>query len=91
MNGKPNPEPYLRGAEILGVPATECVVFEDSASGTKSGRAAGCTVIGTTFSHSIEELSAAHYLVTDLTGITVELLRGDEWITLHFTPLAVPA
>ena len=90
-NGKPNPEPYLRGAEILGVPATECVVFEDSASGTKSGRAAGCTVIGTTFSHSIEELSAAHYLVTDLTGITVELLRGDEWITLHFTPLAVPA
>jgi sugar-phosphatase len=89
VNGKPNPEPYLRGAEILGLPAADCVVFEDSASGTKAGRAAGCTVIGTTFSHSIEELSAAHYLVTDLTGIQVEVLPGDEGLALHFTPLAV--
>jgi sugar-phosphatase len=88
-NGKPHPEPYLRGAEILGFPASDCVVFEDSASGTKAGRAAGCTVIGTTFSHSTAELSAAHYLVTDLTGISVEVLRGDAGLALRFTPLAV--
>jgi mannitol-1-/sugar-/sorbitol-6-phosphatase len=88
-HGKPDPEPYLLGAEILGLPAADCVVFEDSASGTKAGRAAGCTVIGTTFSHSIEELSAAHYLVTDLTGIQVEVLPGEEGIALHFTPLTV--
>jgi len=88
-NGKPHPEPYLRGAEILGFPASDCVVFEDSGSGTKAGRAAGCMVIGTTFSHTIEELAAAHYLVTDLTGIAVEVLPGDEGLALHFTPLAV--
>lgn len=88
-SGKPHPEPYLRGAEILGLPAESCVVFEDSASGTKAGRAAGCTVIGTTFSHSIEELSAAHYLVTDLTGIQVEVLPREEGLALHFTPLAI--
>jgi sugar-phosphatase len=88
-SGKPHPEPYLRGAEILGLPAADCVVFEDSASGTKSGRAAGCTVIGTTFSHSIEELSAAHYLVTDLTEIAVEVLPGDGGLALRFTPLTV--
>jgi sugar-phosphatase len=88
-NGKPHPEPYLRGAEILGLPAADCVVFEDSASGTKAGRAAGCTVIGTTFSHTIGELSAAHYLVTDLTGIQVEVLPGEEGLALRFTPLAV--
>jgi sugar-phosphatase len=92
-SGKPHPEPYLRGAEILGFAAADCVVFEDSASGTKSGRAAGCTVIGTTFSHSIEELNAAHYLVTDLTGIAVEVLPLDSpeggGLALHFTPLAV--
>ncbi|WP_263359127.1 HAD-IA family hydrolase [Acidicapsa ligni] len=87
--GKPHPEPYLRGAEILGLPASDCVVFEDSASGTKAGRAAGCTVIGTTFSHSIAELSAAHFLVNDLTAIRVEVLPGDEGLALHFTPLAV--
>jgi sugar-phosphatase len=88
-NGKPHPEPYLRGAEIIGLAASECVVFEDSASGTKAGRAAGCTVIGTTFSHSIEELDAAHYLVTDLTGVTVEVLPGDAGLALHFAPLSV--
>jgi sugar-phosphatase len=88
-NGKPQPEPYLKGAEILSLPASDCVVFEDSASGSKSGRAAGCTVIGTTFSHSIEELSAAHYLVTDLTGIAVEVLPDDQGLALHFTPLSL--
>jgi sugar-phosphatase len=88
-SGKPHPEPYLRGAEILGLPAADCVVFEESASGTKAGRAAGCTVIGTTFSHSIKELSAAHYLVTDLTAITVELLPNGAGFALHITPLAV--
>lgn len=87
--GKPNPEPYLGGAEILGLPPADCVVFEDSGSGTKAGRAAGCTVIATTFSHPVAELSAAHYLVTDLTAIAVEALPGDEEIALHFTPLAV--
>jgi sugar-phosphatase len=88
-SGKPNPEPYLRGAEILGFAAADCVVFEDSASGTKAGRAAGCMVIGTTFSHSIEELNAAHYLVTDLTGIEVEVLPDEEGLALRFTPLAI--
>jgi mannitol-1-/sugar-/sorbitol-6-phosphatase len=88
-NGKPHPEPYLRGAEILELDPRDCVVFEDSASGTKAGRAAGCTVIGTTFSHSVEELSAAHYLVTDLTGIKVELAPEDQAILLHFVPLAI--
>jgi mannitol-1-/sugar-/sorbitol-6-phosphatase len=85
--GKPNPEPFLKGAEILGLPPTDCVVFEDSASGTKAGRAAGCTVIGTTFSHRIDELGAAHYLVTDLTGIAVNVLP--DGIELTFAPLAL--
>jgi sugar-phosphatase len=88
-NGKPHPEPYLRGAEILGLPASDCVVFEDAGSGTKAGRAAGCTVIATTFSHTIEQLSAAHYIVPDLTGIQVEILPGNTGLALHFTPLAV--
>jgi mannitol-1-/sugar-/sorbitol-6-phosphatase len=88
-SGKPHPEPYMKGAEILGLPTSECVVFEDSASGTKAGRAAGCTVIGTTFSHKVEELTAAHYLVSDVTGITVDVLPGDEGLALHFAPLAI--
>jgi sugar-phosphatase len=83
--GKPHPEPFRAGAALLGFPPEECVVFEDSASGAQAGRAAGCTVIATTFSHPAESLDAAHYLVRDVTGINVETAR--EGLVLRFTPL----
>ena len=86
-DGKPHPAPYLAGAALLGFKPEECVVFEDAASGTRSGRAAGCTVIATTFSHSVESLSAAHYLIPDLTGVEVKTLPGDEGLELRFVPL----
>jgi sugar-phosphatase len=87
--GKPHPEPFLAGAALLGLKPEECVVFEDSDSGTKAGRAAGCTVVATTFSHSVESLDAAHYLVEDLSGMRVTVLGGDEGLVLGFTPMAV--
>lgn len=87
--GKPNPAPYLAGAKLLGVAPEECVVFEDANSGTKAGHAAGCTVIATTFSHSAEELSAAHYLIPDLTAVSAEVAAEDGAIALRFTPLAM--
>ena len=88
-NGKPHPMPYLRGAELLGLAPEACVVFEDSGAGAKAGRAAGCTVIATTFSHSIEDLAAAHYLVPDLTGIEVKVLPENAGLALRFQPLAI--
>jgi sugar-phosphatase len=39
--GKPDPEPYVRGAEHAGVPIGECVVFEDAPAGVAAARAAG--------------------------------------------------
>ena len=83
--GKPHPEPFLAGAALLGVEPAECVVFEDSSSGAKSGRDAGCTVVATTFSHPVETLNAAQYLVRDLTGVRVELVANS--LILQFTPL----
>ncbi len=85
--GKPHPAPYLAGAALLGFAARDCVVFEDAASGTKSGRAAGCTVIGTTFSHPLESLDAAHYVIPDVTGVSVETPPDDAGLVLRFTPL----
>jgi sugar-phosphatase len=85
-DGKPHPAPYLAGAAVLELAPEACVVFEDAASGTKAGRAAGCTVIGTTFSHSIEALSAAHYLIADVTGIAVRVLA--DGLELEFKPLS---
>ena len=86
--GKPHPEPFLAGAAMLGFAPDRCVVFEDSESGAQAGRAAGCTVIATTFSHTKESLSAAHYLIPDLTAVTAEALADREGVALHFTPLA---
>jgi sugar-phosphatase len=82
--GKPNPAPFLAGAALLGFQPEECVVFEDSASGVAAGRAAGCTVVATPFSHSIDLLCDAHYLVEDLTGVAVTVLPGDGGLQLSF-------
>jgi beta-phosphoglucomutase family hydrolase len=43
---KPDPEIYLRAAELLGVAPPNCIVFEDSHSGVQAARAAGMRVIG---------------------------------------------
>jgi len=83
--GKPNPAPYLAGAALLGFAPEECVVFEDSASGVAAGCAAGCIVVGTTFSHEAEHLECANYLVRDLAGVTASVVP--DWLALRFTPL----
>lgn len=44
--GKPSPAPYLAAARALGVPARECLVFEDTPSGAAAGHAAGAEVVG---------------------------------------------
>lgn len=86
--GKPHPEPFLAGAALLGFAPQDCVVFEDSASGAQAGRAAGCTVVATTFSHGAEQLDAAHHLVEDLAGMSVTVLPGGNGLLLSFTSLA---
>ncbi|MGC1450875.1 MAG: HAD family hydrolase [Candidatus Sulfotelmatobacter sp.] len=47
-HGKPHPEPYLKGAAILGFPPEECVVLEDVPAGVRAGKASGARVIGFT-------------------------------------------
>jgi HAD superfamily hydrolase (TIGR01509 family) len=45
-NGKPHPEPYLKGCAAVGVPTERVMVFEDSLSGVRSAVAAGTCCIG---------------------------------------------
>jgi beta-phosphoglucomutase-like phosphatase (HAD superfamily) len=44
-NGKPAPEVYLEAARLIGVPAGECLAFEDTDDGVASARAAGAAVV----------------------------------------------
>jgi sugar-phosphatase len=54
--GKPDPEPYRRGAEVLGFKQQECIVVEDAPSGAKAGKAAGSQVLGVAGLYSVEDL-----------------------------------
>jgi sugar-phosphatase len=57
--GKPGPEPYLKGAALLGVRPEDCIVLEDAPAGVESGLNAGMRVIGILSSHTAEQLSRA--------------------------------
>src|SRR5262249_46049395 len=59
INGKPDPEPYLKGAALLGFAPKDCIVIEDAPAGVKSAKAAGMMVIALTTTYSAAELSAA--------------------------------
>jgi sugar-phosphatase len=69
--GKPDPEPYRRGAELLGFDAEDCVVVEDAPSGVGAGVAAGCRVLGVLGTHSAEELKAADWVAESLDEVQV--------------------
>lgn len=69
--GKPDPEIYLKTAEILGVKPKECLVFEDSVPGIKAAKAAGMTVIALTTSHPPEKLKEADGVIDDFTQIAI--------------------
>jgi mannitol-1-/sugar-/sorbitol-6-phosphatase len=53
VQGKPHPDPYLKGASALGFPPTECVVLEDVPAGVRAGKAAGAKVIA--FKATVQE------------------------------------
>jgi beta-phosphoglucomutase-like phosphatase (HAD superfamily) len=63
QRGKPDPEPYLRAAEQLGVEPSELLVFEDTDTGVASAKAAGAYVVGLTRTLGAARLAQADLLV----------------------------
>jgi mannitol-1-/sugar-/sorbitol-6-phosphatase len=70
-NGKPHPEPYLRGAKLLGFPPVECLVMEDAPAGIQSACAAGMKVIGMASTYAAERLAAANAVVRAFSSIRI--------------------
>jgi sugar-phosphatase len=83
--GKPDPEPYRRGAELLGLAPGECVVVEDAPSGVGAGVAAGCRVLGVLGTHAPSELEGAKWLVRSLKEI--EVWGRADGVELRFAPV----
>ncbi len=84
--GKPDPEPYRRGAELLGFRPEECVVVEDAPSGVGAGKAAGCRVLAVLGTEAVEELRDADWVVGSLEGLAVR--ASAEGLELRFLPVA---
>jgi sugar-phosphatase len=82
--GKPDPEPYCRGAKLLGVQPEECLVFEDAPSGVRAGVAAGCRVLGVLGTHNADELreAGANWIVSSLTKVRTESRDGHILISI---------
>jgi mannitol-1-/sugar-/sorbitol-6-phosphatase len=73
--GKPHPQPYLKGAEILGLNPVDCIVLEDAPSGLKAARAAGCRSFGIPTTYRRDELVDATVILESLQQLSV---RKDE-------------
>jgi HAD superfamily hydrolase (TIGR01509 family) len=74
--GKPDPQPYLLAAGLLGVDPAECVVIEDSPIGVAAGAAAGCRVLAVPNpAVGVPELPRVTR-VTSLEGVNLAYLGG---------------
>ncbi|MDM7831016.1 HAD family hydrolase [Cellulomonas edaphi] len=70
---KPDPEPYLTAAELLGVPIERCVAVEDSRAGITSALASGARTVGVEVFQPVEPRPGL-VRVPDLGALTVEAL-----------------
>ena len=76
-NNKPAPDIYLKGAELLGISPSECLVVEDAKNGILAAKAAGMMQCAVTTTFSAKELSetvAPDFITDDVYGI-IGLIR----------------
>ena len=71
VDGKPHPEPYLKGAERLGINPAECLVIEDAPAGIRSAHAGGMKVIALASTYPASALSEADAVVSKLDQIQI--------------------
>jgi sugar-phosphatase len=83
IHGKPSPEPFLKGAKLLGFAPRDCMVFEDAPAGIASARAAGMRVIALETTYPASELPASNALVRCLEA--VRYVPGEAAIRLEIT------
>ena len=69
--GKPHPEIYQKAAEMLETNPDNCVVFEDSKSGTKAAWDAGTKVVAITTTLPAEKHHHAHQVIKNFEGVSV--------------------
>ena len=77
INGKPSPEPYLKGAALLGFAAHDCLVFEDTPAGVQAAKAGGMQAIALTTTYTAPELNSADAIAGSLTEVKLEFAQEE--------------
>jgi sugar-phosphatase len=74
QQGKPHPQPYLKGAALLGVAAEDCIVIEDAPAGVRAGKASCARVIGLLTTLKRDEIieAGADWVVQDCSAVTLD-------------------
>ena len=85
VRGKPDPEPYLKGAQLLGLAARDCIVIEDAPAGICAGKAAGARVLAlrTTASDAELQEAGADWIVDNCAELSLDLNGGGETFLLR--------
>jgi sugar-phosphatase len=83
--GKPDPEPYLKGARALSFAPADCIVIEDAPAGIRSGKAAGSRVVALQTTERDELLleAGADYIVRDCSAISFESAASRERLSVE--------
>lgn len=71
IQGKPFPEPYLKGAALVGYAPEDCVVIEDAPPGINAGRKAGMRVIAVQTTYPAAELQSATVITSSLADVRI--------------------
>jgi beta-phosphoglucomutase len=72
IKAKPDPEVFLKAAEMVGIKPENCVVFEDAVAGVQAAINAGMRCVGI---GSPDVLTKAHLIVSGLNEMSLEKLR----------------
>jgi sugar-phosphatase len=88
IHGKPSPEPFLKGAALLGFAPEDCLVFEDSPAGISSARAAGMKAIALQTTYPADRLKGADSIIGNLADVQATLRYGDIELELAPFPIA---
>jgi len=82
VQGKPHPEPYLKGAELLGRQPQDCLVIEDAPAGIAAAHAAGMKVIALPTTYPTSALQDADAIAQNLSQIGVALVNAKLTVNL---------
>ena len=76
LHGKPDPEVFLKGAALLGLPPHRCLVIEDAFAGIEAARRGGMKVVGVATTNPLSSLGECDLAVETLLEVSPSKLES---------------